>query len=37
MNSALKSRIKHARKNTKMGKKLASKTKKLREKRKVNY
>lgn len=37
MNSALKARIKHAKKNTKMGKKLKARTKKFRETRKIQY
>lgn len=37
MNSALKARIKHARKNTKIGKKLRAKTFKLNNGRKVQY
>lgn len=37
MNSALRSRIKHAKKNTPMARKLAKNTKKLREKRKIKY
>ncbi|MFA5127625.1 MAG: hypothetical protein WC457_01300 [Patescibacteria group bacterium] len=37
MNSAIKARIKHARKNTPMGKKLRTKTWKLNNGRKVQY
>jgi hypothetical protein len=37
MNSAIKARIKHARKNTPMGKKLRAKTWKLNNGRKVQY
>jgi hypothetical protein len=37
MNSALKARIKHAKKNTKKGKQLRAKTKKFSEKRKIKY
>lgn len=37
MNSALKARIKHARKNTPKGKQLAAKTRKLKETRKIQY